>query len=333
VEQEREYSKRLGVLSRVQLQAACDRFGLGRLIRAEPVPGGLFGQNVFLDTDGGPFVLRGMQHGDWQFAKERWFSKLVHDSGTAPVPWPYEIDESSDVFGWPYAVVARVKGSSGEQASGGNHKASRDAAFSRAAGTALGRLHQTALDACGTYDLASNGLKPLDGSYDDYVGGVVRSLIERCVSASSATTSADIAWAESILGHAGPAFAVPFQPTVIHLDYTPGNIVGRSHSAVNWEVTGIVDWMTAEAGDAEADLSRMLTLYAAAPGAAATFMAAYRSIQPERDGWRERFRVHMLLDRLLLWEYGQRNRVWFAPEMTMRQWIEPFTQMRVPSDG
>lgn len=330
VDEFREYSKRLGVLTRAQLQAACDRFGLGRLRRAEPAPGGLFGQNVFLDTDGGRFVLRGMQHGDWQFATERWFSKLVHEAGTAPVPWPYRIDTGSDIFGWPYAVVARVDGASAEQALGGNGRAAQDPGFARAAGEVLGQLHSAPMAVCGTYDLASDSLIPDAGTYADHITDVVRTLVEQCRAASAATTDADVEWVESLLERASAAMAAPFTPGVIHLDYAPGNIVGRS-AREGWEVTGIVDWMTAEAGDGEADLSRMLSLYVDDVSRAAPFVAGYRSVQPVRAGFDERFPVYMLLDRLWLWEYGQRNGIWFTPEMTLRTWIEPFTNMRVPS--
>lgn len=55
----RWYSQRLGMLSTQQLQTALDRFQLGRLIHAEPVPLGNFGQNVFLTSTQGAFVLRG----------------------------------------------------------------------------------------------------------------------------------------------------------------------------------------------------------------------------------------------------------------------------------
>ncbi len=40
----REYSKRLGILTGEQLQAALDRYDLGALGSAEPAQGGLFGQ-------------------------------------------------------------------------------------------------------------------------------------------------------------------------------------------------------------------------------------------------------------------------------------------------
>ncbi len=47
------YSKRLGLISYEQLQAALDRFHLGRFIGAEPIPFGVFGQNLFVSSTEG----------------------------------------------------------------------------------------------------------------------------------------------------------------------------------------------------------------------------------------------------------------------------------------
>ena len=69
----KEYSKRLGEISPEQFQAAFERVDLGDFMRAEPVPFGLFGQNVFVTSTQGEFVLRGVPHYDWQFPTERFF--------------------------------------------------------------------------------------------------------------------------------------------------------------------------------------------------------------------------------------------------------------------
>lgn len=45
-----EYSKHLGIISDDQFQSALDRFDLGKFVQAEPIPFGLFGQNVFLTS-------------------------------------------------------------------------------------------------------------------------------------------------------------------------------------------------------------------------------------------------------------------------------------------
>jgi hygromycin-B 7''-O-kinase len=54
-----KYAKRLGLISDELLQAALDRFHLGRFIGAEPVPFGAFGQNLFVSSTEGDYVLRG----------------------------------------------------------------------------------------------------------------------------------------------------------------------------------------------------------------------------------------------------------------------------------
>src|SRR4051812_16361344 len=58
----RAYSQRLGLLTPRQFQAALMRFGLGDFIDATPVPQGLFGQNVFVTSTQGAYVLRGAPH-------------------------------------------------------------------------------------------------------------------------------------------------------------------------------------------------------------------------------------------------------------------------------
>src|SRR4029079_17159977 len=87
-----EYSKRLGVLTGAQLQAALDRFDLGQLKSARSAPGGLFGQNILISTSKGDYVLRGHPHYDGQFEKEAYFSRLVAERTPATAPWPFQIE-------------------------------------------------------------------------------------------------------------------------------------------------------------------------------------------------------------------------------------------------
>ena len=117
------YSERLGPITDEQFAAAASRLGLGVFQSATPTSAGMFGQNVFIRTTQGEFVLRGAPHwvkgpGEtdyrpqdrWQFAKEAFFARLLHERTAAPAPWPYLLDEASDIFGWPYAVMPRMPG-------------------------------------------------------------------------------------------------------------------------------------------------------------------------------------------------------------------------------
>ena len=105
-----DYSHRLGTIGDAQFRAALERLGLGEFVRAEPVAGGLFGQNVFVTSTAGEYVLRGAPHYDWQLPAERFFARLLHEHTRAPTPWPYLIDPADDFFGWSFAVMPRMPG-------------------------------------------------------------------------------------------------------------------------------------------------------------------------------------------------------------------------------
>jgi hygromycin-B 7''-O-kinase len=106
----REYSRRLGLIEDGQFRSALERLGLGEFVRAEPVAGGLFGQNVFVASTTGEYVLRGAPHYDWQLPAERFFARLLHERTRTPVPWPYILDPDDDIFGWSYALMPRMPG-------------------------------------------------------------------------------------------------------------------------------------------------------------------------------------------------------------------------------
>jgi aminoglycoside phosphotransferase (APT) family kinase protein len=75
------------------------------------VPLGLFGQNVFLTSTRGAFVLRGAPHFPWQFPTEQFYAQQLHEHTRVPAPWPYLIEQAQDIFGWSYAIMPRLPGS------------------------------------------------------------------------------------------------------------------------------------------------------------------------------------------------------------------------------
>ncbi|HYD10403.1 MAG TPA: phosphotransferase [Acidimicrobiales bacterium] len=97
----------LGELSDAQLQAALDRFGLGRLVSAEAFTDGLFGKNVGIVADSGRWVLRGHPwpaHSDEQFRRERFWAASTRAHCDVPVPWPFHIEDDESLLGWPYQL-------------------------------------------------------------------------------------------------------------------------------------------------------------------------------------------------------------------------------------
>jgi aminoglycoside phosphotransferase (APT) family kinase protein len=338
----REYSKRLGVLTHAQLQDALDRFDLGALIDAQPVSGGLFGQNVFLTTTHGQWVLRGAPHYDGQFQKERFFSRLIHEETDADAPWPFFVERSAAIFGWHYALMPRLPGEcpgSGDVQSTLTHDGRVELA--RDLGAYLARIESKSWDCCATYDHVTDALVPLDVPYAAWITQQVRDWLHRCrsrswfldapidPSTSKATTDADISWIEEIIEQAQDALAVPFAPVIVHTDYKENN-TSAERTPDGWRFTGVFDLGECYIGDGEYDLARTACTYATQGGdVLAAFVKAQAAGSPRRPGFRERMKLYILLDRLIIWEYGQRNGIWFPEGLTLRKWAEPSVEMRI----
>src|SRR5437879_12341262 len=89
-------------------------FELGDVISAEAMAGGLFGQNLALTTTEGDFVLRGNPHGHVQLTKERRVAQLIDENSSLPAPWPYEVTDDTEIFGWTFAIMPPLDGESGD---------------------------------------------------------------------------------------------------------------------------------------------------------------------------------------------------------------------------
>ena len=108
------------------------------------------------------------------------------------------------------------------------------------------------------------------------------------------------------------ALAVPFVPALVHHDYKENNLVFLREPDGRWRVNGIFDLMECYAAEGEYDLARTFTGHVVArPELAFAFLDAYAAVRGLRPGFVERFRLYLLVDRLIIWEYGQRNSIWF----------------------
>ena len=68
------------------------------------------------------------------------------------------------------------------------------------------------------------------------------------------------------------------------------------------------DLLGAHFGDPEADLSRTSASYFdESPELAREFVLTYQSTHRARPGFGKRFRIFMLLDRMIIWEFVQRH--------------------------
>lgn len=324
----RVYSQRLGALAPQQFQAALTRFGLGTFVDAMPVSQGLFGQNVFVRSSQGEYVLRGAPHYPWQFPKERIGATLLHERTPVPVAYPYLLDTATDIFGWPYLLMPRLYGRSPADP----HLTHSDQLdIAQALGHNLVHLHHLTWPDAGAYDLTSDTIQPFGTGFAQWIIADIQRWLAAARANGVATTTDDIKWIEHVLGEAQAVLAHAFQPCFVMNDYNPGNVlVDRIHGS--WRVSGLFDLMEYYFGDGEADLVRLIAIYLEqgqqrGVQLARAFASTYLTQKPAREGFAERYAFFMLRDRLIVWEYGTRpGNNWFAQGQSFRDYAEPFTQ-------
>jgi len=321
-----EYSKRLGNISDEQLQRGLNYFDLGKFLQAEPIPFGLFGQNLFVSSTAGDFVLRGVPHYDWQFPTEKFFIEQLHEKTRVPVPHPYLLNPSAEIFGWPFVIMPKL---SGLQLADSQIVSSLSIDERRAIAQALAamliEIQTLTWDRSGRYDIATQQIEPLRQDYRSWIVQRIRELITRAQSYNVNTTAADSAWAENIIERTALACLTPYQPCLVLEDYKEPNVVVMQEQAA-WRVSGVFDFMTAHFGDGEADLARQSGTYLRErPELADEFVQFYLAHKFVQPGFGERQQLYMLYDSLLIWSFWQGHAGGFPEDKTLNleQWAGP----------
>ena len=302
----RKYSDRLGMIDADQLQAVADEFGLGHVANAEPAPGGLFGQIVLITTTDGKYAMRGNPHGHAQLTKERRVAQLIHERSSLPAPWPYHVSENTELFGWTYALMPKLPGTTGSQLWNTGHEEQR-IALATAFGQALGRLHEATSPFFGPYDAGLDDFIEMD-DFPDWALHRLDACRNKGRSADALPMEAE-QFIDTLIEECAPALAEPFEPVLIHHDFTLGNL-NLKKSGSGFAATGVFDLFEAYLGDGEEDIVRMLRDVRSYEQRQA-FADAYTAHRPLRPGASERLALYALADFLVIWEYGKRNGVWF----------------------
>lgn len=324
-----KYSERLGKISDEQLQKALDRFNLGRFVEAEPITQGLFGQNLFLTSSRGEFVLRGVPHYSWQFKNERFFAKLLKERTSAPVPWPYLLDEETDVFGWSYAIMPRLKGIQLSDSNLGSFKQDELRLIAEAQGKMLAEMQKLTWNHPGRYDAKTDAIKPLKESFFAWFKKNIFQRLEKAKNYNNKTTDNDLAWVKNQFEKTRASLSEDFRPCFVMQDYKPGNmIVDRTDG--DWQVAGLFDLMESYFGNGEADISRMFCVYIdlKRKDLARAFIEAYQGEKGKVEGFSNRFPIFIIHDRAIIWEWVQRTgKVWWDKSLTFEQWVRPFIRL------
>jgi hypothetical protein len=323
------------VISDEQLQAALDRFDLGTFVRAEPAQGGLFGQNVMVSSTTGEYVLRGSAGLDQQLRPEQFFTNLLHERTDVPVPWPYLIERKKDIFGWAFAVMPRLPGVLPNETD-----PARRLLIARSMGETLARTQELTWPNCGEYDPDAGTIAPVEAVYGEWTISRIRERLSRCLD----TTDEDVEWVEDVIANARDALEEPFEPVYTQYDYKENNTVGEWTGAA-WRVNGMFDYAGAFFADGEESLVRSIAMYAASAPLvheprgpisrqaspnielARAFVDGYASIRPLRRGFAGRFPLYMLAERLIIWDFGHRNKMWFTGEETLQEWAGWYSEL------
>ncbi len=310
---------RLGHLSAAQLQEALDRFGLGRLLRAEPATTGNFGQNAFLDTDRGRYVFCGNPLLPGQFAKEAYFARVFHDHCQVPVPWPYCYEPSTELFGWPYVIMGRLEGQqvADEQVYASLTPTDR-AELARALGATAIMISSVRGGTAGRWDAETGTIIPFQPNWADWVKDTVLEVLGR----ARAVSAEDRAWVADLLARA-EGLVLPFEPALLHGDYSRYNVTAAAIDG-HWTVTGVYDLPSAHFGHPDEDLTGQFASYLDHdPDLAPIFLETGLSGRPDFD--QGRFRALVTLERIMIWEWAKRTGSgWWPDHLSFRAWLERY---------
>lgn len=325
------YSARLGDIEDHQFAAALTKAGLGAFMGATPIANGLFGQNVFLAADQGDYVFRGAPHwfdggpnDAWQFPKERLYADLLHARTTVPVAWPQVLDDTCQVFPWPYLIAPRLPGLClADPAARSGLSRGDFVEVAAAMGRTLADLQALTWEAAGDFDPDAQAIAPYPGGYHDHLAReIARQAAD--ATANGRLTATDQAWLDGLI--AADSQAPDTAATFAHNDFTLGNLL-VTRDVEGWRVSGVIDLMTACFGDAAADLVRQsCAWFDTAPACVEAFLGAYRAAGGAAAPTPARLALLTAYERLLIWAYFTRPGVDspFGADQTYRAWAQPY---------
>jgi len=156
----------------------------------------------------------------------------------------------------------------------------------------------------------------------------IRRLLEASRSINDHTTEADANWVEEVIATNQHWLRDDFRPTFVMEDFKEGNVVFERPGAT-WRVSGLFDLMGAHFGDSEADLSRTSASYFDEHHELAReFILTYLSKHAARPGFVARYRIFMLLDRMIIWEFVQRHEGGTPLKgTTLRAWVGRYVDL------
>ncbi|MEC0243244.1 aminoglycoside phosphotransferase family protein [Paenibacillus dokdonensis] len=320
-------SNQLGELTEAQLQQVLKRFSLGELLSFEKTEKGVGNQTLFISASSGEYVLKGNPLIETQFKEEKFYVDNLSKRTTLPVPSPYLTDESKDILDWSYSLMPRLPGRHIKGVETGlnlNAKKGIAGIYART----LCELHGWKAVHFGEYDPEKrDGIRPFEGSYKTWLYDRIRYWLEDAKK-YSVITAGDFDWVEDVLAASENVFDELNAPSFVMGDYQTDNILVEQ-SNHDWKISGFFDFTTGYFGDGIADLSNMVAMYLdhAEDELAKHFISMYIDCSEDKGNFIERFRVHMLHQRILDWGCAKAtHNVTWDNDLSFSSWAVKYTE-------
>jgi len=319
-----KYSTHLGTISEEQFDQALQRLGLGNFVKAEKITYGIIGQNVFLTSTKGEFVFRGNPISPNQFLIEQFVASKLHKHTNVTVSYPYYVDELTDIFGWSYAIMPRLQGI--QIANGGTmlmeiEKPDR-LKIARAMAEVLVEMQKFTYKEHGEEASSLMNVYYADEDREEIIQGRqehIAKLRER-----HPVTDEDADYIMNILTENIDGLFVPFEPCFKMGDFKEDNVL-FSHDAKSgdWEVCGVYDLAYSHFGDGESEIYRAYAMYLEVDvDVAAEFISTYKALKPPREGFEKRLKVHLMGERLGMWEWAMNEqKAWWDENFSLKDWL------------
>lgn len=191
----------------------------------------------------------------------------------------------------------------------------------------LNEMHGWTVNQYGELDPQTLKIRPFEGSYKEWLYNRIRFWLQDAKQYSQ-ITRADTEWVEEVLRASADEFDKHCSPTFVMGDFKAENmLVAYDTVRQAWRISGIFDFTTGYFGDGVADLPKMVIMYwdFEEQEAARHFVQMYLQGSAIKEGFVDRFRVHMLHQRLLDWGCAKAiGAVTWDPQLAFSEWAKDY---------
>jgi aminoglycoside phosphotransferase (APT) family kinase protein len=288
------------------------------------------GQNVFLTSAKGEYVFRGRPFYDEQLDVEKFIVESLHEHTNVNVAYPYLVDDSTDIFGFKYAIMPRLPGI--QIASGGTVIAglSKEDRFkiAQAMAAALAEMHKLTFELVKHNDGAAVFTPPnMVQEHSDHAELTIRRLKETIAGLPeiSTVTNEDTVYMDDIIEKNIDALSFLYEPGFIMGDFKEDNVVFSNENG-DWKVCGAFDFAMSHFGNSECDIPRAYAMYIdAGTELAKEFIREYTRLNPPKEGFYRRLKIYSLSERLGIWWWAKsQKRALWDENMPLREWLSPY---------